>query len=77
VNPVSPASRIVSPRNPTHLLVHVLQLVRGKCGAELLAHRLPPFAAREEYVVVQRIRVRAGVQTAVGEVVKVFDQYVT
>jgi len=60
-----------------HLFVHVLQLVRRERGTELLAHRPPPFAAHEEYVIVQRVHVRARVQTAVREIVEVFDQYVT
>lgn len=59
-----------------HLFVHVLQLVGRERGTELLPHRPPPFAPREEYVVVERVRMRAGVQPAVREVVEVFDQYV-
>lgn len=60
-----------------HLSVHVFQLVRRKRGRELLPHRLPPFAARKEYVIVQRVRLCAGVHTAVREIAEVFDQYVT
>lgn len=35
-----------------YLVRHVLELVGRERGTELLAHRLPPFAAREEYIVV-------------------------
>lgn len=60
-----------------HLLVHVFQLVSRERGAELLPHRSPPFAPRKEYIVVERVGFDAGVQAAVREIVKVFNQYVT
>lgn len=42
-----------------------------------MAHRSPALAPREKYVVVQRVRVRSRVQTAVREMVEVFDQDLT
>jgi len=44
-----------------HLFVHVFQFVGRERGTELLPHRFPPFASCEEYIIVERVCVRASV----------------